>query len=87
MLRKKVPHRSWDYVLKWVAKIMQSTAGSAGPIHYRTLLAEVTGENSDITEYLDSSFYEWCWYNENSGLGETKLVKWLGVYHHVGSLI
>ena len=30
MIRKKVPHRLWDYGLKWVAEIMQSTAGSAG---------------------------------------------------------
>ena len=30
-------------------------------------------------EYLDFSFYDWCWYNDNAGLGETKLGWWLGV--------
>ena len=34
------------------------TAGSESSIHYRTLLEEVTGETSDISEYLDFAFYD-----------------------------
>ena len=41
----------------------------------------MTGETNDISEYLDFVFNDWCWYNFNTGLGETKLVKWLGVSH------
>ena len=41
----------------------------------------------EISEYLDFSFYDWCWYNDNAGLGETKLGWWLGVSHRVGSLM
>ena len=44
ILRKKVPHILWDYGLKWVAEIMQMTAGSVGSLHDRTSLEEVTGE-------------------------------------------
>ena len=44
-------------------------------------------ETLEISEYLDFSFYDWCWYNDNAGLGETKLGWWLGVSHQVGSLM
>ena len=75
MLRKKVPHRLWDYGLKWVAEIMQRTASSAGSIHYCTSLEEVTGETPDISECIYFAFYDWFWYNNNSVLGDTKLGK------------
>ena len=60
ILRKKVPHILWDYGLKWVAEIMQRTAGLSGSLHYRTSLEEVTGKNPDISDYLDFAFYDWC---------------------------
>ena len=50
-------------------------------------MEQLTGETPDISEYLDFSFYDWCWYNDNAGLEETKLGHWLGVSHHVGSLM
>ena len=56
MLRKKVPHRLWDYGLKWVVDIMQRTSGLAGYLHYRTYLEEVTDETPYISEYLDFAF-------------------------------
>ena len=84
---KNVPHIFWDYGLKWVSEIMQRTSGSAGSLHYHTSLEEVTSETPDISEYLDFLFYDWCWYNDNAGLGDTNLVKWLGISHRVGSLM
>ena len=87
MLIKKVPQRLWGYGLKWVEEIMQRTAVSAGSLHYRTSLEEVTGETLDISDYLDFSFYDWCWYNDNSSLEETKLSKWLGISHRIDSLM
>ena len=41
----------------------------------------------DISEYLDFGFYDWVWYRENAGLGETKMGRWLGVSHRVGTLM
>ena len=38
-------------------------------------------------DYIDFAFYYWCWYNNNAGLGDTKLVKWMGISHRVGSLM
>ena len=58
MLRKNIPHRLWDYRLKWVSEIMQRNACSEGSLHYFTSPEEVTGETTDISEYLDFGFYD-----------------------------
>ena len=87
MLKQRVPNRLWDYSIHWVCEIMQRTASNSGRLHGRTPLEQLTGETPDISEYLDFSFYDWRWYNDNSGLGETKLGRWLWVSHHVGSLM
>ena len=68
-------------------EVMQQTASTSGHLKARTPLEQLTGETPDISEYLDFSFYDLCWYNDNAGLGETKLGWWLGVSHHVGSLM
>ena len=67
--------------------MMQRTDSLAGYLHYRTSLEEVAGENPYISEYIEFSFYDWFWYNGNTGLGETKLGKWLGVSNRVGSIM
>ena len=66
---------------------MQRTASNPGRLQGQTPLEQLTGETPDISEYLDFSFYDWCWYNDNAGLGEAKLGRWLGVSHHMGSLM
>ena len=87
MLKQRVPNRLWDYGICWVCEIMQRTASNSGRLQGRTPLEQLTGDTHDISEYLDFSFYDWCWYNNNAGLGETKLGCWVGVSHHVGSLM
>ena len=66
---------------------MQHTASISGDLSGRTALEQLTGETPEILEYLDFTFYDWCWYNDNAGLGEMELGQWLGVSHHVGSLM
>ena len=87
MIRKKVPKHLWEYGIKWVCEVMQCTASTSGDLSGRTALEQLTGETQEITEYLDFTFYDWCWYNDNTGLGETKLGQWLGISHHGGSLM
>ena len=70
-----------------MAKTIHRTADSAGSPHYFKSLEEMTGETPNISEYLDFTFYDWCWNNDNSGLGENKLGKCLGIYHHFGSIM
>ena len=87
MSKKRVPHHLWDYGIRWVCEVMQRTASTSGHLIAHTPLEQLTGETPDISEYLDLSFYDLCWYNDNAGLGETKLGQWLGVSHRIGSLM
>jgi len=47
----------------------------------------ITGETPDISEYLDFGFYDRVWFKDDAGIGETKLGRFLGVSHQVGSLM
>jgi hypothetical protein len=70
-----------------VCEVQNRTANSARGLDGRCPLEKITGESVDITEYLDFGFYDWVWFKENAGLGETKLGRWLGVSHRVGPLM
>jgi hypothetical protein len=70
-----------------VCDIQNRTSNSSRELGGRCPLEKVTGESVDISEYLDFGFYDWIWYKDNAGLGETKLGKWLGVSHKVGTLM
>ena len=45
------------------------------------------GKSVAISERLAFSFYDYVWYKENAGLGETKLGRWLGVSLKAGTLM
>jgi hypothetical protein len=45
----------------------------------------MTGETPDISEYLDFGWYDRVWFKEDAGLGETKIERFLGPSHRVGS--
>ena len=66
---------------------MQITASLAANLQGKNPLEALTGETLDISQYLDFGFYERVWFKENAGLGETKLARFLGVYHQVVSLM
>ena len=87
MQRKRVPRRLWDYGLKWVSEVHVRTSSDAVDLKGRTPLEQITRDTVDISEYLYFSFYDWCWYHDNAGLGPTKLGRWLGVVHKVGGLM
>jgi hypothetical protein len=87
MVRKSVPQRLWDYGLQWVCDIQNLTSNSARGLDGQCPLERVTGETVDISEYLDFGFYDWVWYRDNAGLGITKLGRWLGVSHQIGTLM
>ena len=50
-------------------------------------LEKVTRETPEISEYVNFSFYDWCWYKENASMGEMKLGRWLGISHQTDSLM
>ena len=47
----------------------------------------VTGETTDISEYLDVGLYYHVSYKDNSGLGMMAIGRWLGVSHRFGGLV
>ena len=47
----------------------------------------LTGETPDISEYLYFGWYDKFWHKEDSGRVETKLGRFLGPSHKVGSLM
>jgi Reverse transcriptase (RNA-dependent DNA polymerase) len=87
MVKRKVPKRLWDYGFRWVCEIQNRTSNTARGLNGRCPLEKITGESVDITEYLDFGFYDWVWFKENAGLGETKIGRWLGVSHRIGPLM
>ena len=70
-----------------MANIMQLTASLAEKLQGRTPLELITGETPDISEYLYFGGYDRVWYKQGAGLRETKLGRFLGPSHKVGSLM
>ena len=87
MFRSYCPWSLWCYGIPHVAKIMKITASFAANIQGRTPLEALTGETPDISQHLDFGFYDWVWFKEDSGLGETKLSRFLGVSYQVRYLM
>ena len=85
MVKRRVPRRLWDYGIVWVCEIMSLTANSNFSLEGWTPLEQMTGETTDISEYLDFGFYDCVWYRDNAGVGNNKFGHWLGVLHRVGS--
>ena len=50
-------------------------------------MEQVTGETSNISEYLDFGFYGWVWYKDNARLSKNSIGQWLGIAHQVGNLM
>ena len=63
------------------------TASFAADLQGRTPIEDLTGETPDISQYLNFRFYDRVWFKEYTGLGETSIGIFLGVSHHVGSLM
>lgn len=87
MVKRKVPKRLWDYGIVWACEIMSLTSNSSFALDGRTPMEQITGETPDISEYLDFGFFDWIWYRQNAGLGESEVGRWLGVSHRVGNLM
>jgi len=86
MRQQGVPKRLWNYGLVWALEIMNRTA--RGP-DSRTPYEIITGNTPDISEWLNFSFYDWCWYwsGPSHELTDDKaeIGRVIGVAHRVGS--
>ena len=77
----------WDFAYKYISTSMCLTYGTSRASGGQTPLEILTGETSDISEYLDFGFYDSVWFKENARLGEVKMGRFIGVSHMVGSLM
>ena len=86
MRSSQVPPRLWDYGLVYIAEIQSILA--RGP-DFRTGIECLTGDNVDISEWLDFDFYERVWYWDQKKMDMTdeqaRIGRWLGIAHRVGS--
>jgi hypothetical protein len=55
---KQIPHKLWDYVLRWACKIQRITYVSSHGVNGAVPLEDVTGERVDISDYLDFGIYD-----------------------------
>ena len=76
------PHL-WSYCLAYEIFIFNRIWR---PQHDRTGWELVTGNTSDISEYLDFKFYGWIWWWD-IGKKRPRLGQWLGVNRHVGQAL
>ena len=86
-MKRKVPKRLWDFGLIWICETNNISVSSSRYALGRTPIEIITGDTSDISEYVDFGFYDWITYYPNSGLGEPHIGRWLGVSHKIGPLM
>ena len=53
----------------------------------RTPIEYITGDTSDVSEYIYFGFYDWVMYQQNAGLDKPEIGRWLGISHEVGKLM
>lgn len=84
MFRNRVPKIFWDYGMRWVCDTMSRTYTRGHRIDGGIPLQKVTGETVDISQYLEFAFYEHVNYQDNGGMSEVQVGRWLGIAKHVG---
>ena len=66
---------------------MCRTASHSGYLNGITTTKHILGETPDISEYPDLNFYNGVWFKQDSGLGKTRLGRWIGVSDIIGFLM
>ena len=84
--RKKVPDRLWDYGISNICETGNIFPRSSKNSKGRTLIDYFSWENLDISENIDSGFYDSVMLRSNTGLGKAKIGQWLAVSHKMRQL-
>ena len=83
--KKNIPSWLWDYVLVWCAEIHSCTYTHKTQ---RTGLEHLTGDTTDISEWVDFDIYDQVWFWDSPGKEENpRPSRWLGVSHRIGSAL
>ena len=87
MFRTYCPRQLWIYGYLYIANIMIFKVIHAGILQRQTSPELMAEETPDISEYLDFGWYDRVWFKEVAGLRETHIVRYLGPFQNVGSLM
>ena len=85
MHKKTVPKRLWDFGLVVESKILtQIACGQDRHTRYE----ELTGQTSDISEWIDFEFYDLVYWYDRPNKPDVsnnvrRLARWLGILHRV----
>ena len=89
MHKKKVPKTLWDFGLLYESELFLRMARGR---YRRTGYKEVTGDTSDISEWLDFEMYDLVYWIDRPNKPDTsddvrRLGRWLEIAHCVGSYL
>ena len=87
MIQTYWPRALWNYGIPYIAIITEIKASFASNLQGRKPLEALTSDTPDISQFLDFGFYDRVWFREDAVLGETKLGRFIGFSHSVGSLM
>ena len=87
MHKKKVPERLWDFGLVYESELLSRMAFGR---NHRTGYKGVTGDTTDISEWLDFEMYDLVYWIDRLNKPDTsdnvrRLSRWLGISHRDGS--
>ena len=85
IMKRRVPTRLWDFAIVWEAEILSRMCRHRNNF---TGIERITGNTTDISEWLEFEFYDLCWYWDlPNDWDNPKIGRWLGVSHRVGSAL
>lgn len=90
MAANKVPHRLWDFCVKWSSDVCNKTSSNRFVLDGRTPYEAVLGHTPDISSISTFNFYEPIWYLEQTEefpKPRRMLGRWLGEAYNIGQAL
>jgi hypothetical protein len=90
MAANKVPHRLWDFCIKWSSDVRNKTSSNRFVLDGRTPYEAVLGHTPDISSISTFNFYEPIWYLEQTEefpKPRRMLGRWLGEAYNIGQAL
>ena len=83
MQKTNTPVRLWCFCYEYSADLLTLLATGRFDLQGRTSYEVVMHYTPDISEYVSYTWYQWCWYFDESTKSK-RLCRWLGPAHQVG---
>lgn len=83
MQKTQTPLRLWCFCYEYSADLLSLCASGRYDLKGRTPYEAVMHYTPDISEYTSFTWFQWCWYFDESTKSK-RLCRWLGPAHHIG---